>query len=289
MDSYSIRGFCRPEFVWGFNYKNKVTHVGTSGVASENLDYRDLVHPEDLSQLQSLIRLNVKMQRRQFQRSRQVVSIHRVRDDGGSFAPHLCLINLARDKFNRLAFLYGINYRMPADAPLNTAEQQYLALLIRNATDRLSPFVTWLTNRFRRARVANENSDPFYETWSCGHHVISPSLFQMGTLDGRVRVELSEKQARFIALLLGARDLGGTPVFVERAFTRSAIFGTDPHSRLCDNDIDQLVKFFRQHLGRRSIKTKRGFGHLLKAKRHICTGSELEGALALLWGSRVTA
>ena len=34
--------------------------------------------------------------------------------------------------------------------------------------------------------------------------------------------------------------------------------------RVWINDIDQMVKFFRQNLGRRAIKTKRGFGYYIE-------------------------
>ena len=100
--------------------------------------------------------------------------------------------------------------------------------------------------------------------------------------DCAVNIELSEKQSRLIALLLGACDADNNREYVERGVTRRHVFGTPADSRVSDNDIDPLVKFFRQTLGRRAIGTKRGYGHILRVKRHVCEGQELESALALL-------
>ena len=192
------------------------------------------------------------------------------------------MITFTRDESNRLALFIGVDYQMPADAPLSTAEIQYLAHLLRNATERLTPFFYWVTSRLRKSPRIEKPADPFLQTWRCGQYVISPSLFQAARIDGGRNIELSEKQARFIALLLGARDADKHPEYVERAVTRRAVFGKPADSRICDNDIDQLVKFFRQFLGRRAIGTKRGYGHILRASRHVCEGEELERALELL-------
>lgn len=283
MNSRFFGDLFSPEIVWGYNCKNKMAHLATSRAEYEALDYRLLVHPDDIPALKSLIRENQKKQRRRFQRSRQIVSLHRVKDTSNEFHSHVCLITLTRDKNNRLAFLFGIDYRIPADAPLSTAELQYLAHLLRNAAERLSPFFLWVTSRLRERSKSSKKADPFFQTWRCGNHIISPSLFQMTKISDDSSIELSEKQSRFIALLLGAFDTGGTPTYVERAVTRREVFGTNASSRESDNDIDQLVKFFRQHMGRRSIRTKRGYGHLLKTKRQVCEGGALEQALSLLW------
>ena len=120
------------------------------------------------------------------------------------------------------------------------------------------------------------------QTWRCGQFIISPSLFQIARFDGGMSIALSEKQSRFIALLLGACDADNNPEYVERGVTRRLVFGTPAESKASDHDIDQLVKFFRQILGRRSIRTKRGYGHILKVNRHVCEGEELENALSLL-------
>lgn len=134
-------------------------------------------------------------------------------------------------------------------------------------------------------RHINSTSDPFFQTWRRGDHIICPSLFQMVNAVDGCSTHLSKKQARFITLLLDAQQIGGTPAYVERAITRREIFDTDPNSPINDNDIDQFVKFFRRYLGQSSITTKRGYGHILTMKRHVCKGEELEQALSLLWRS----
>jgi len=271
--------------VWGYNRKNKSAHFIARQSAYESaelIDYRQLVHPDDIPALRRLIRENVKKQRRQFERERQVVSLHRVKDARGEYHPHVSLITFTRDEANRLALFIGVDYQMPADAPLSTAEIQYLAHLLRNATERLSPFFYWVTSRLRKSSKITRSDDPFHQTWRCGPFIVSPSLFQIVRIDGDVNVELSEKQSRFIAILLGARDADNNPEYVERGVTRRRVFGTPADSRISDNDIDQLVKFFRKIFGRRAIGTKRGYGHILKIKRHVCEGEELETALELL-------
>lgn len=285
MDSGFFGDIFSPALVWGYNRKNKSAHViaRQSGYDSQELiDYRLLVHPEDIPALRRLIKDNIQKQRRQFERERQVVSLHRVKDAQGEYHPHVSLITFTRDKTNRLALFIGVDYQMPADAPLSTAEIQYLAHLLRNATERLTPFFYWVTSRLRKSSKAPKNIDPFLQTWRCGNFIVSPSLFQIAKVDRTLSIELSEKQSRFIALLLGARDADSNPEYVERSVTRRRIFGTPENLRTSDNDIDQLVKFFRQILGRRAIGTKRGYGHILKVRRHVCEGEELEDALALL-------
>lgn len=285
MDSGFFGDIFSPALVWGYNRKNKSAHViarQSDYDSQELIDYRLLVHPDDIPALRRLIKDNVQKQRRQFERERQVVSIHRVKNAHGEYHPHVSLITFTRDKTNRLALFIGVDYQMPADAPLSTAEIQYLAHLLRNATERLTPFFYWVTSRLRKSSKAVKNADPFLQTWRCGQFIISPSLFQIARIDGGANVELSEKQSRFIALLLGARDAENNPEYVERGVTRRRIFGTPENLRISDNDIDQLVKFFRQTLGRRAIGTKRGYGHILRVRRHVCEGQELERALALL-------
>lgn len=285
MDTGFFEGFFSPALVWGYNRKKKSAHFIARQSDYDPLelqDYRLLVHPDDIPILKRLVRDNIRQQRRQFQRERQVVSLHRVKDANDEYHPHVSLITFTRDEKNRLALFFGVDYRMPADAPLSTAEIQYLAHLLRNATERLTPFFYWVTSRLRKTSKTARSTDPFLQTWRCGPYVISPSLFQIAKVDGKMNVELSEKQSRFIALLLGARDADNTPEYVERGLTRQRVFGAPADSRICDNDIDQLVKFFRKILGRRAIGTKRGYGHILKIKRHVCEGDELERALALL-------
>ncbi|MFK7886339.1 MAG: hypothetical protein AB8G16_05680 [Gammaproteobacteria bacterium] len=282
MNSRFFEDFFSPEIVWGYNCKNKVAHLATSRTSYESLDYRHLVHPDDIPQLTQQIVTNQKQQRRRFQRSRQLVSLHRVRDPNDEYHTHVCLLTITRDKDNRLAFIFGIDYRIPSDAPLSNAEVQYLSHLLRNAAERLSPFFLWVTARLRNRNRPTKKSDPFFQTWRCGNHYISPSLFQMTKIGSGISVELSEKQARFVGLLLGAVE-DGAPTYVKREITRSTVFGTDSESRVSDNDIDQLVKFFRQRLGRLSIRTKRGYGHLLKSKREVCEGEALETALQVMW------
>lgn len=285
MDNSFFGDIFSPALVWGYNRKNKSAHViaRQAGYESHELiDYRLLVHPDDIPALRRLIKDNVKQQRRQFERERQVVSLHRVKDARNEYHPHVSLITFTRDETNRLALFFGVDYQMPADAPLSTAEIQYLAHLLRNATERLTPFFYWVTSRLRKSSKPMKTVDPFLQTWRCGQFVISPSLFQIAKIDGGINVELSEKQARFIALLLGARNADNNPEYVERGVTRRRVFGTPANVRSSDNDIDQLVKFFRKVLGRRAIGTKRGYGHILKTRRHVCEGEELESALALL-------
>lgn len=285
MDTSFFEDFFSPALVWGYNRKNKSAHViarQSDYDSIDLIDYRLLVHPDDIPALRRLIKDNVKKQRRQFERERQVVSLHRVKDAQNEYHPHVSLITFTRDETNRLALFIGVDYQMPADAPLSTAEIQYLAHLLRNATERLTPFFYWVTARLRKSSKSAKSVDPFLQTWRCGQYIISPSLFQIAKVDGGVNVELSEKQARFIALLLGALDADQNPEYVERGITRRRVFGTPANVRISDNDIDQLVKFFRQILGRRAIGTKRGYGHILKLKRHVCEGKELESALALL-------
>ncbi len=283
MDSRFFEDFFSPEIVWGYNCKNKVAHLATSRAQYDVLDYRHLVHPDDIPGLTRQIVTHQRKQRRRFQRSRQIVSLHRVKDASGVYHSHVCLLTITRDNDNRLAFIFGIDYRIPSDAPLSTAELQYLSHLLRNAAERLSPFFLWVTARLRQRNRVTRKTDPFFQTWRCGNHLISPSLFQMTKVSDGTSVELSENQARFIALLLGTMEENGTPAYVKREITRQQVFGTDPASRASDNDIDQLVKFFRQRLGRLCIRTKRGYGHLLKPKRQVCEGAALEEALALLW------
>jgi len=285
MDTSFFGDIFSPALVWGYNRKNKSAHViaRQAGYESQELiDYRLLVHPDDIPALRRLIKDNIKKQRRQFERERQVVSLHRVKDARNEYHPHVSLITFTRDETNRLALFIGVDYQMPADAPLSTAEIQYLAHLLRNATERLSPFFYWVTSRLRKSSKSVKSVDPFLQTWRCGQFIISPSLFQTAKIDGGVNVELSEKQARFIALLLGARNPDGNPEYVERGITRRRVFGTPENVRTSDNDIDQSVKFFRKILGRRAIGTKRGYGHILKTRRYVCEGEELEHALALL-------
>lgn len=285
MDTGFFEDLFSPALVWGYNRKNRsahfIAHQSEYG-AQERVDYRRLVHPDDIPALKRLIIENVRRQRRQFERERQVVSLHRVRDANDEYHPHISLITLTRDDANRLALFIGVDYRMPADAPLSTAEIQYLGHLLRNATERLAPFFHWVTARLRRSSRTVKSDDPFLQTWRCGQFIISPSLFQIAKIDGGMNIELSEKQARFIGLLLGACDADNNPEYVERGVTRRRVFGTPADSKASDNDIDQLVKFFRQILGRRAIRTKRGYGHILKTQRHVCEGEELERALALL-------
>lgn len=284
MDTSFFEDFFSPALVWGYNRKNKSAHflARQSDYETEELmDYRLLVHPDDIPALTRLIRDNVRKQRRQFERERQVVSLHRVKDGSDQYHPHVSLITFTRDETNRLALFIGVDYRMPADAPLSTAEIQYLAHLLRNATERLTPFFYWVTSRLRESSRPVKRRDPFMQTWRCGQYVISPSLFQIAKIDGGMNVELSEKQSRFITLLLDACDADNKPEYVERGVTRRYVFGTPADSRIADNDIDQLVKFFRQVLGRRAIGTKRGYGHILRVKRHVCEGEELERALTL--------
>jgi hypothetical protein len=285
MDTSFFGDILSPALVWGYNRKNKSAHIiaRQSGYESQELvDYRLLVHPDDIPALRRLIKDNVKKQRRQFERERQVVSLHRVKDTNNEYHPHVSLITFTRDETNRLALFIGVDYQMPADAPLSTAEIQYLAHLLRNATERLTPFFYWVTSRLRKSSKPARSADPFLQTWRCGQFIISPSLFQLAKTDGSVHAELSERQSRFIALLLGACDADNNPEYVERGVTRRRVFGTPQNVRISDNDIDQLVKFFRKILGRRAIGTKRGYGHILKIKRHVCEGEELEQALALL-------
>ena len=285
MDTGFFGDIFSPVLVWGYNRKNKSAHVipRHSGYDTQELiDYRLLVHPDDIPALRRLIKENIQRQRRQFERERQVVSLHRVKDADGEYHPHVSLITFTRDRTNRLALFIGVDYQMPADAPLSTAEIQYLSHLLKNATERLTPFFYWVTSRLRKSSKTPKNVDPFLHTWRCGPFIVSPSLFQIAKTDGGLRIELSEKQARFIALLLGALDTDNNPEYVERGVTRQHVFGTPANARISDNDIDQLVKFFRQVLGRRAIGTKRGYGHILKLKRHICEGEDLENALSLL-------
>ena len=285
MDTSFFEDFFSPALVWGYNRKNKSAHFiarHSDYVTQEFVDYRLLVHPDDIPALKRLIRDNVRKQRRQFERERQVVSLHRVKDARNEYHPHVSLITFTRDETNRLALFIGVDYQMPADAPLSTAEIQYLAHLLRNATERLTPFFYWVTDRLRKSSRIAKSVDPFLQTWRCGQYIISPSLFQIAKIDGGFNIELSEKQSRFVALLLGARDADNNPEYVERGVTRRHVFGTPADSRISDNDIDQLVKFFRQTLGRRAIGTKRGYGHILRVKRHVCEGHELERALAML-------
>jgi hypothetical protein len=283
MNARFFEDFFSPEIVWGYNCKNKVAHLATSRSRYDDLDYRRLVHPDDIPALTRQIVTNQKQQRRRFQRSRQMVSLHRVQDPSEVYHSHVCFLTLTRDKDNRLAFIFGIDYRIPSDAPLSGAELQYLSHLLRNAAERLSPFFLWITERLRQRNQPEKKLDPFFQTWRCGNHYISPSLFQMARISDGTSIELSEKQARFIGLLLGSLEEGGTPAYVKREITRHEVFGTAADSRVNDNDIDQLVKFFRQRLGRLSIRTKRGYGHLLKPKRHVCEGDELEQALTQMW------
>lgn len=284
MDTSFFEDFFSPALVWGYNRNNKRAHFLARHADYENqslVDYRLLVHPDDLPALKRLIRHNVRKQRRQFERERQVVSLHRVKDARNEYHPHVSLITFTRDESNRLALFIGVDYQMPADAPLSTAEIQYLAHLLRNATERLAPFFRWVTARLRNSPKPAKSNDPFLQTWRCGQYIISPSLFQIARIGGGYTVELSEKQARFIALLLAATDADNNPGYVERAVTRRRVFGTAADSRISDNDIDQLVKFFRKTLGRRAIGTKRGYGHILRIRRHVCEGEELEEALTL--------
>ena len=285
MDTSFFEDFFSPALVWGYNRKNKSAHFlarQSDYETAEPVDYRLLVHPDDIPVLTRLIRDNVRKQRRQFERERQVVSLHRVKDARNEYHPHVSLITITRDETNRLALFIGVDYQMPADAPLSTGEIQYLAHLLRNATERLTPFFYWVTSRLRQSSRPAKRVDPFMQTWRCGQYVISPSLFQIARVNGGMNIELSEKQSRFIALLLGACDTDGKPEYVERGATRRYVFGTPADSRISDNDIDQLVKFFRQVLGRRVIGTKRGYGHILRLTRHVCEGDELERVLALL-------
>lgn len=285
MDTSFFEDLFSPALVWGYNRKNKSAHFiahQSDYNTQQTIDYRRLVHPDDIPALKRLIRDNVRKQRRQFERERQVVSLHRVKDACDEYHPHVSLITFTRDETNRLALFIGVDYRMPADAPLSTAEIQYLGHLLRNATERLTPFFYWVTSRLRESSKSVRTTDPFHQTWRCGQYIISPSLFQIARVSGGSNIELSEKQARFIALLLGACDADNKPEYVERGVTRRRVFGTPANSRISDNDIDQLVKFFRQILGRRAIGTKRGYGHILKVKRYVCDGEELERALALL-------
>ena len=285
MDTGFFGDIFSPALVWGYNRKNKSAHVipRQSGYESQELiDYRALVHPDDIPALRRLIKDNIQKQRRQVERERQVVSLHRVKDAQGEYHPHVSLITFTRDRTNRRALFIGVDYQMPADAPLSTAEIQYLSHLLKNATERLRPFFYWVTSRLRKSSKAPKRFDPFLQTWRCGQFIISPSLFQIAKVGSDLKVELSEKQSRFIALLLGAQDTEKNPEYVERGITRQQIFGTPANVKISDNDIDQLVKFFRQVLGRRAIGTKRGYGHILKMRRHICEGTELEEALSQL-------
>ena len=253
-----------PQLVWGYNRRDRMATLAACQPDYDATDYRSLVHPDDLGHLTTLLRHHIREQRRLAQRQRQVVNIHRVRAADGEYRAHLSLITLTRDKRNRLVFLYGIDYPAPADAAV-------------------SPQPWPIVGSAAEARCAG--ADPFEQVWRCGRHFVSPSLFRMVDDSSGETVELSEKQARFIALLLAARDAGGNPAYVKREESRQKIFGTEPRSRLADNDIDQLVKFFRQQLGLKAIGTKRAYGHILTAPHAVCSGAELDRALTLLWAA----
>ncbi len=169
---------------------------------------------------------------------------------------------------------------MPADATISTAALQHLLPLIQQIIESLSPLCQLFADFLRKRSAPGELADPFFQIWRCGNFVISPSQFQMIRTDDNARINLSDRQARFIALLLGART------FVERTeYRRTVNCGKDPMLQSIDKSIDRLVSFFRRHLGQSSIGTIRGRGHILTIERHVCEGDELVEALSSLWWS----
>ena len=111
--------------------------------------------------------------------------------------------------------------------------------------------------RRQQRRRSDDRADPFDETWHCSGYAVSPSLFRMVCADTGEVVELTRKQAQFVALLLGSRDAAGVPLYLRREMTRRVVFAADAQCRDYDNDIDRLVKFFRQYLGREAIGRER--------------------------------
>lgn len=228
--------------------------------------YNELVHPADRRCVLAALKKHLRMQKRRNQRCGQFVSRHRVRSASGHYSTHISLITMSRDASNRLAFVYGVDYLAPADLPSSPADLEKWV----HDLQRLTPTSALASSPASLRRRSDRDHDPFSRTWRCAGYIISPSLFRMvRTDDGRV-IELSRKQARFIALLLGSRDKTGVPAYVERSLTRRQVFDADAECRLYDNDIDRLVKLFRGYLGRAAIGTKRGYGHILRARCDEC-------------------
>lgn len=269
----------KPEIVWGFNCKNKVSHIKVMLGDYETVNYHFLVHPDDVDALELLIKKNMRTQRRRFQRSRHVISLHRVRDSSKDYRLHLCVITLTRDNRNEPSFIAGFDWPIPEEVPLPETEMRYLSHMVRNANEGLSELIEWLNKRLRSWNKDNPNPPPRPLVWRCAGHYIYPSLSEMMKIGDNSTIALSLRQKRFIEMLLNSADR------VERQTTRRVVFNIntkDPSSDPKDNDIDQLVTFFRRHFGRRSIRTIKGVGHYLRPERHLCEGAELEDALSFL-------
>lgn len=304
MDDHNFFDIFNPELIWGYNYRNRVSHFRSKSGNYKKGDYQLLVHPDDAQELMRLIVENVKEQRRLIQHSRQLLSLHRVRDSSAVYHRHISFIVLVRDDNNRLLHFMGADWLIDDDAPLSVAELRYGALLLRNFSERLGPFLQWMIDNLTpspspmpptpQPRPVNSelsalldtfNSEAFSPRWRCGNYFVAPSLYKMVRVSDKVTISFSEIQAKFIALLLWAPANGDKPGFVSRNETLRYVFGDDPTKPSSPNRKDsvyQLARFFRRHLPPFAIKTQRNVGHSLRIKRHICTGDELEHAEAML-------
>lgn len=277
--------FFTPAILWGYSVRTHRAHLMKNIDHHETVDYRQLVHPDDLSGVQNLIRDNARDHRRRIQPSRRLVaSLHRVMDSKGAYHPHLSLIVLIRDSglTNRLLFLSGIDLRISEKVPLNLIQMRNVSRFLKSACETLSPifqYLMWYLNRCLPDTSQTIQPDPYFEKWRCGDFIISPSEREMKNISDSSTIPLSEKQSRFIALLLSAKNSDGEGAIVERAKSSQALYG--PHweqidPMLLNNSIDRNVMFFRKLLCKNAIRTVPRSGHILKMKRYICENEKTE-------------
>lgn len=284
MHGHHGEGVKGPLLVWTYDRRDSVARLAACHPEYAATDYGVLIHPEDVRGLLVTIKHRLRNQRREHKPAGQFVNLHRVRNCLGEYCSHLSLITLTCDASKQLAFLFGVDYLAPPDASAREGQLQQLAHAMQALAQTPAPAVE-RRKTDQRCRTARTR-DAFTETWRCAGYIVSPSLFRMVRSDDGSTVELSEKQSRFIALLLGTKNNAGVPVYVERALTRQRVFATDPDSRINENDIDRLVTFFRQHFGRDAIGTKRGYGHILRVDHKVWQEADTAHTLSLLWQER---
>ena len=282
-DAWGNTGELSPALVW---YYTPATKAGRFVVGEDvygKLDFHTLLSAGEASKALRLICRYIRVQRREHHRSQHLVSMHRIRDNQHRQLPHICVTTLTRSGGAGLSRITGMGFRLPTNSATCTARFECVGRWLSIIVEQLGPYYDWVDAHPTSQASMTVQPAPFDLVWRCGQHIISPSRFSMLAVGGDSAIRLSLNQARFIALLLGARDRNGLPSYVERSITRREVFNLGRECTICDNDIDKLVMFFRQHFGRSAIVTLRGYGHVLTMRRRICNEQEVTRVLGRLW------
>ncbi len=282
-DELSNGGELSPTMLWRYNRATKTGRFVVGEDIYGKLDLHTLLGANEANKALHLISQRTRIQRRGNRRAQHMVSVHCIRDNLHRRLPHICVTTLTRVSRGGLPNISGMAFRIPAASMTSTARFECVGTLLNNIMEQLGPYYAWLDTQLTPQATEATRPAPFDLVWRCGKHIISPSRFSMLDIDGDTVSALSLNQARFIALLLGATDRNGMPNYLERSLTRRKIFNLESTCTICDNDIDKLVMFFRQHLGQSAITTLRGYGHVLTMQRRVCDKHELAYALERLW------